>query len=373
MLELAKNGYTKEEVIRQLHLINSTREIKFRYDLLNKHEVKIGELSTLPGGHITMNSLAEIKRVGEFKFKESEIKDVDWLNDRVQPFFMLKMPKGDFIEWPLGIFLMSSPTEEEKGNRIYRNVECYDEALILKEDAFDSRYLIRAGTNYIDAITAILNQAEIWKINIPYINAKIGIDKEWEIGINRLEAVNELLTELNYTSIWVDAYGYFTAQPYVLPNNREAEYNYKTDRESIIIPGAIRENDFFSMPNKWVAYVSSPEKPPLISIFINDNAASPTSTVNRGRVITKLIKRDDILDKITLDEFVKRIAYDDLNVFEEFNFKTALMPHHTYLDCLYVEHSDFEGVAMKYIETSWEMELKAGGQMMHNVRRVIHI
>jgi hypothetical protein len=42
------------------------------------------------------------------------------------------------------------------------------------------------------------------------------------------------------------------------------------------------------------------------------------------------------------------------------------------MDCIYCEHTDL-GVANKYIETSWEMQLKAGGAMTHSARRVIQL
>ena len=372
MLELALNEYSKEEVMKQLHLADGYREVKFRYDLLNKHEVKIGELTSLDG-EITMNSLAEIKKVGRFNFKENELNDVDWLNDRVQPFFMLKMPKGDFIEWPLGIFLISSPTRAKRNSGIYREVEAYDASLVLMEDKFDNRYRIAAGTNYITAIKTILNQSNIWKINIPYIPSTISIDKEFEIGEEKITAINSLLQEINYTSLWVDNNGFFTAKPYIIPSSREVEYEYRNNNVSIIVSNSPTEElDLFNVPNKWIVTSSNPESVPLVSTYTNDLPTSPTSTANRGRTIVDFRTIDDIADQIILDEYTKRIAYESSNIYSKFNFQTAIMPHHSYLDCLFIEHTGF-GVSHKFIETSWSMELKAGGKMNHTCRRIIRI
>lgn len=77
MLSLAVNGYSEKAVINQLHAHKGMREVKFRYDLLNKHDVKIGELTSKQGSNINFNSLAEIKRTATFSFKESELQDVD--------------------------------------------------------------------------------------------------------------------------------------------------------------------------------------------------------------------------------------------------------------------------------------------------------
>ncbi len=372
MIELAVGGYSRTDVINRLHSKNGSREINFRYNLLNKYEVKIGELcSTLPGNSITFDSLAEIKKVGNFNFKETELKEVDWLNDRVQPVFILKMPDGKSIQWSLGIFLLSSPIRKYDYG-VWRDIEVYDTTLILKEDKFDNRYRIPTGTKYIDAITAILSSAGINKINITYSSGVISTDKEFEIGTTKLEVINQLLTEMNYTSIWVDAQGYFISKPYALPMFREIEYEYKTDKISVMYDNASNELDLFSIPNTWVVTASNPEKQPLMSKYINNLPTSKTSTVNRGRTIVEYTKVDDILDQSTLDAYTKRIAYNSSQIYEKFEFQTCCMPHHTYMDMLFVEYTNL-GISSKFTETNWNMELHPGGIMNHSVRKVVNI
>jgi len=372
MLNLAVNGYSEKDIINQLHAKNGIREVNFRYNLLNKYEIKIGELSGTPSGNkISFDSLAEIKRTANFLFKDNEVNDIDWLNDRVQPVFILKMPDGDAIEWPLGVFLLSSPTRKSDYG-IWREIQAYDAGLMLKEDKFDNRYYIPATTKYIEAITAILNSAGIRKVNITNTSARIGISKEFEIGTSKLEAVNQLLSELNYTSVWVDENGYFTSKPYMLPTNREAEYTYKNDKLSVLFDGITEEIDLFSIPNSWVVVASNTEKEVLVARFTNNLPESKTSTVNRGRTITDYRQVNDILDQATLNQYVQRIAYESNKIYEKLIFNTALMPHHSYSDSLYIEHSGLN-ISSKYIETSWAMELTVGGKMNHNARRVVFI
>ncbi|MBU5425020.1 hypothetical protein KQI41_01240 [Tissierella pigra] len=355
----------EKDIIHQLH---SDREVSFRYDLLNYNETKIGELTSL-GGSLGLNSLSQMKRKGRFSFREDELKDIDWLNDKVQPVFIL----NNQYEFKLGVFMISSPTRTLKNKEIFREVECFDTSLVLLEDKFDTRYRVIKGTNYITAIEQIISSAGIWKINIPFINAKIKTDREFEIGTSKLEAVNYLLDEINYTSIWVDELGNFTANPYILPNDRIVEYSYKNDDMSIILPdSSVEEIDLFSVPNKWVVVATNPETDPLVSRFTNENGGSPTSTVNRRRIIVDFREVDDIASQSILDEYVRRIAYEASNVYGKFIFDTAIMPHHSYMDALYCEHTDL-GIKNKYIETSWEMDLKANGKMRHNARHVIQL
>ena len=373
MLDLAINGYTKEQVMDQLHGTSGSRGlVKFRCELLSKDDVKLGEL-TAGSGRVALDSLAEIKRTAAFQVTEQEGQDIDWLNDRIRPVFCLQMPDGGFTEWPLGVFLLSSPTRADENRKIKRSIEAYDNSLTLKEDRFTDRYKIDVGTKYTEAITTILNGAGIWKINITAHTGTLSTDKEFEIGTTKLQAVNQLLAEINYTSVWVDENGYFTAKPYQLPVNREVEYEYRDDDLSIIHPGANEELDLFSVPNQWVRYVSNPDKTvTLRSVYTNELSTSPTSTANRGRTIVDIAAVDDIYDQTTLDEYTQRKAYEASQVYGRFDFSTALMPHHSFLDCLFVEHTAY-GISYKYIETGWSMDLQAGGRQVHSCRRVIQI
>ena len=351
-----------------LHFKTGSRKISFRYDLLNFDEVEIGELSAL-SGRLGLNSLSQIKRRGRFEFRENEISEVDWLNDRVRPVLIL----DDTYEYNLGIFLMSSPTRKLKNNGIYREVEAYDSSLILLEDKFDTRYKISKDTTYTSAINQILVGAGVLKTKINKSESQIKTDKEFEVGTSKLEVVNTLLQEINYTSLWVDEIGYFRASPYVLPSDRVTEYTYKNNEISVIhSDGSTEEIDFFNVPNRWVITVSNPESVNLISTFTNNNGLSPTSAISRRRTITDFRILDGIADQATLDNYVKRIAYEASNVYGKFVFSTALMPHHSYMDALFCEHTGL-GISHKYIETSWEMDLTEGGKMDHNCRRVIQI
>lgn len=373
MLDLAIGGYSKEDVINQLHAKNGVREIKFRYDLLNKNEMKVGELSATPSGNqITFDSLAEIKRVAKFNFKETELIDIDWLNNKIQPVYCLRMLDGKYIEWALGVFLLSSPARKEN-NGIWREIEAYDASLILREDKFTDRHRIVAGTRYIDAITTIINSAGISRVNITDSAALVTVDKEFEIGTTtKMEVVNQLLNEINYTSIWADENGQFIANPYILPNIREVDYTYKNDKLSIIHNGAINELDIFNIPNKFIVTASNPEKLPLTSIYVNDSLSSKLSTVNRDRTIVDYRQVDDILDQATLNAYAQRIAYNSSQVYEKMIFSTAIMPHHSFLDTLFIEYSDLN-ISSKFSETNWSMTLVSGGTMEHSARRIIKI
>ncbi|TCU67494.1 hypothetical protein EV204_11245 [Tissierella praeacuta] len=353
-----------EEQQGLLHFSSNSRDIRFRYDLLNFEEFKIGELD-VASGKIGLNSLAEIKRTGAFEIKENELKDVDWINSKIRPMFMLKN-NDKWHEWSLGVYLISSPSVGiVKGK--YRKVEAYDANEILMEDKFINRYFIKKGTNYVKAVTQIINSAGIYKVNIIPHPGKLNSDKEFEIGESKLTVVNELLRQINYTSIFTDEWGYMVSKPYVLPNLREVEYSYKENETSIILIDSTKHLlDTFNVPNIFVGTVSTPEGQNLRSVYTNNNPLSPISTVRRKRNIVMHEEVTDILDQVTLDNYIKRLAYNNTKLYERLIFDTAIMPHHSYSDCLFVNGD-------KYIETDWAMGLETGGVMTHNCRKVTNI
>lgn len=370
MLSLHGYPYSRQEIINALHGKYGQRHIKFRYDLLNKDDQKIGELDSVLDGEVSMASLSSIKRAARFKINDKG--EIDWLSDRIQPFALLRMRDGNYIEFPLGIFLLSSPTRKDQNNNVYRDVEAYDGLLVLKDDKFESRYTVAAGTNYRAAVIDILASAGIAKHNIEATDKILPTDLEFEPGKEKLFAINELLRQINYNQIYVDVYGFYTSATYRSPAVRSAEYIYKDDNLSITYPGMSEELDLFNIANKWVVVRSNAELEPLSSVYINENPNSPTSTVSRARTIVDYREIDNIADQQSLDAYVQRIAFEASQIYGKISFETAINPAHDFADVLEIDYSPL-GLKGKYIETGWTIPLIAGERMRHEVRKVVTI
>jgi hypothetical protein len=397
MQTIIPNGYTIEQVKAAIHMAGGSRKIDFRYELLDKNENVIGQLDNIIDAEVSMSALSAIKRTARFTLRDNG--EINFLSDRIRPYFRLYIPPrsefvrsyyylqpnfsitldklqllpetGGWIEFPLGIFLLASPTRKDERNQVYREVEAYDGLLILRDDKFDTRYTVTAGTNYRQAVIDILASAGITKHNIEQTDKVLPVDKEFEPGTEKLEAINALLQAINYTPIHVDVYGYFTSMTYRSPSIRAAEYTYKDDELSIIYPGMEEELDLFNVPNKWVVVCSNAEQS-LVSSYTNSNPNSPTSTVNRGRTIVDYREVTDIADQQSLDAYVQRIAFEASQVYGKLTFETAINPLHDYMDVLQIEYSPL-GISGKYSETGWTMPLKAGARMKHEVRKVVNV
>lgn len=366
MFSLAAGDYTDAAV---LDILTGSRTIRFEYMLFDSGDRFLGMLSNCSGA-ISQDSGSDIAGTGNFTIKENELTDINMADERLVPVFCLPAPSGEWLKYELGRYVLSSPVRSSRGNAVYRDVEAYDQTIILTEDKADSRVLVRARQPYTNAVLDILSRAGILRTRVENSALQIPVDLEFEIGTPKLTIINYLLRAINFTPLYFDAKGYACARPYIEPVLRDIDRSYASDKLSVMMAGAEQSRDVFGIPNKFVRYLSSPERGELISTYTNTDTASILSVPNRGRVITDVEKVDDIADQATLDAFTRRAAAERMQAYETVRFQSALMPGHEYQDCIAVINSEL-GMSDKYVETAWKMELKAGGKMAHTMRKAV--
>lgn len=395
ILNLSRNGFPHAQIVAALHAAN--RKISFRYELLDKQNQRKGDLTNVISAEVSQASLAQIKRTAKFRLTETN--NIDFLNDRIKPYLRLWIPNGrvlaryyaffshiqpmeyevlkasgkeGWVEFPLGVFLLSSPTRKDETGSVIREVDAYDGLLVLRDDKFLDRYAIPEGISYYQAIVDILASAGITTYNIEYSDRLVPRAIEFEPGSEKLFAINEILSQINYTPIYVDTGGYYVSRQYNSPAARPSDYTYSDDALSVTYKGAEEELDLFSIPNTWTVVRSNEEQGPLVSKFINDNPANPTSTISRGRTIADYREIEDIADQAALDAYVERIAFAASQVYGRIRFNTALMPFHDYSNVLQLNYSPLN-ISGKYAELSWKMQLQTGGVMQHEVRKIVEL
>jgi hypothetical protein len=302
-----------------------------------------------------------------------EATEINYLQDRIQPVMEVQMNDGNWVAFSLGIFLLSTPIRSDETNGVYRDIEAYDGLSILEDDKLMFRVFFAGGRKYTDVIEELLREVGVKLFNITESSHRIGSSGlEFKVGTSKLEVINTMLEAINYTPLWVDSQGFYTSMPYVSPADRGIDYEYIDDELSVTYNGMEEELDLFSVSNVWVVTQSNPDKPPLLRRKINDDPESITSTVNLGRNIVDFREVQDIADQATLDAYVERIAFESSQIYGKLKFKTALMPFHEYSDILRIRYSGLK-IDEKFSETGWTMKLEAGGEMTHEVRRVVKV
>jgi len=344
--------------------------LTFRYDLLNRHEIKIGELEGIVNAAITHDEHRVIKRTATFIINENfRGADINYLTDRVRPWLIL--PEN---EYPLGIFLLESPSREVSGATKRRNINAYDKTLILDQYILRNRQFFPKGTTFISAVERLIAMAGISRTNIAASDMETETDIEFPVGTNVREAVNTLLEAVNFTSLSFNETGVATAKPYVFPAFRTPKHFYSTVKDSTITPGIIDTLDIASIPNVFIRVADNVSlETPLKSEFVNDNPALATSTVNRGRQIINFERVSNVTTQAALDTLVKRAAIEATQAYRYLNFTTLLTPNHGSGDTLYIDMPELFDAPLKFCETGWSMELKAGGKMTHTAQMVVEL
>jgi hypothetical protein len=363
-MKFERAGFTADEI--KAALVAPQRRIRFRYELLGRDLNYKRDLKTVSGASITFDSTASIMRTARFRLKEDG--DIDFKSARIRPVFCMRMP-NTWAEWPLGVFVLSTPERLTERKNVTREIEAYDLNHVLKSGGIKERLYLRTGTRYTDAVLYVLSLAGIKRANVIGAEDVLRADREYAIGTSWLEIINDLLAAINYTPIHPDENGIFEAYRVRDVELADIQYCYSTRTDSVILPGAKARTDYFNVPNVFIAYVSSPDLPAMHSVYENDDPTSPYSTKNRQIVLEKR-ELTDISTQRELDAYVRRWALDATAAPHDVSFPTGLMPMHGFQDVYQFDHERL-GINEIYRETFWDMELVAGGAMNHTARMVI--
>ena len=363
-MRIAVSGYTEDEIMAALH--NEERHDLFKYELLGRNLQYKHDLTTVVQASIQYNSNDSITRTARFLMRDEA---VDYLSCRIRPVFMLKMPDGGFAKWPLGVFVLATPQRNDSAQGVTRDIEAYDLNIVLKNDGLRERVFFPAGTFYTDAARSLIVAAGVSTANVPHSELRMGGGVEFEVGRDRLAAINELLAAINYVPLFPDELGVYTTYYNREPQRSDIAYRYLMDDSSVIKPNTTVESvDYFNVPNRFIAYTSSPNVPSLMSVWENNDPLSLLSTRNRDTVtVTQEIA--DIANQSELDKYVQDWAREAMQVPYTVSFETALMPFHGHRD-MYQFSNDKLNINDTFREISWEMDLSAGGSMTHTARRV---
>lgn len=409
----ARGPWSDQEILDALHGRDGAQEIRYRADVL-RGGARDREVSLAPGGSITLNTEDATLRAGRFELYDP----VDPLTEEIKPYMLLRMEDTvvgttiivqtcaerdaldytcaqwdaldytcteldagvissgtrieQFAEFPLGVFIPSTPARSSAGGLDTWSIEAYDRTLILAEDGLDEPLFIAAGTKYLDAILAVLAGAGITNVMIAdYVDTEIQADREFEVGKTKQEVCNTLLGEINFNPIFCDADGRFVIQAYQEPTAAAADITYRADALSIIGRDTATETDYYKVPNVFIAVCSNPDlNEDYRSVYINDNPVSPLSTVRRGRrIISEIYRPDQIASQADLDAYARRMAFErSLAASETVTFSTVPMPIHGRAEDVELQHPDASGV---FREVGWTISLDASADMEHTVKRTV--
>ncbi|MFE7461674.1 hypothetical protein ACWFMI_23500 [Nocardiopsis terrae] len=141
------NGHSEDTVLAAIQGLSGSRKITYRYELLDGRNRKLRDLTDneveANSAKISLNNLAKaIKRTATFRMRTPSV--IDWLSDRIKPWHREHLPPwgpNDWVEFPLGVFLPTTPSKETDATRVtWRSVDADDQAIVLADDQIPARY-----------------------------------------------------------------------------------------------------------------------------------------------------------------------------------------------------------------------------------------
>ncbi|MHC1749477.1 MAG: hypothetical protein AB9856_14490 [Cellulosilyticaceae bacterium] len=348
-----------------LHCRHGTRQEFYKLECLDFYGIRRFDLDLIDG-NITVDCNADIQRTAMLTFKNDN--RIDYLNDKCKSYMGIKIDST--LRWyPLGVFLMVKP-------KIQKNIcscQCYDETMYIKQDRIQEPKLFLKGANYGDVLKYFLISCGITKINIQSTTLVLTADIVCDYSKNKLEWFNYFADQINYTHLATDENGWFVSKKYTEPSPNTVNHIYKDDDLSIITGGLDIVMDYYNVPNAFTRIVSNPNVPQMVSTYINRDPTSKFSVQGRhGKKISDISTIDNVANQAELDNLVRKLAFNSVQIEQEVSFNTLNMPNHSIKDILDLRHKDLKGI---FIEQKYSMQLKAeqAMNMRHTCKRLVRL
>lgn len=228
---------------------------------------------------------------------------IDWLTARLRPVYTIE-GIGDTA---LGVFLPAEAPEGWGGTGRTWDVKLLDKCTILDQDKISEAYTLDAGAVVTDEVVTLIESTGETNIAITPSASTLLNPLVWAAGTTKLQIVNDLLSIVNYFSLFCNGDGQFRGEPYVKPASRPLVWEFLDGDAAIFLPTLAKDVDLFAIPNTFIAIGQGDgTTAALTSTATNADPASPYSTVSRGRIITEVINGVEAPDQTTLDAFAER-------------------------------------------------------------------
>lgn len=366
MINLAQQGYTHDQIIRMLHFPDGVDRSRYKLEILRQNVV-IG-LADYTECSFECNYFNQVKFAGSARIKDDP--RINWNIDFLRPVKMWDLPDAT-LEFPFVPLKPMTVSDEIQDNVIFKNIEMYDESIVLQGNSLGETVLFPAGTSYLAAVEELLFKANFMNVSIHPSNKTLKTDRIFEPGEELLTIANTLLGEINYRSLEMGRDGILTSFEYVLPSIEQAQIHYRADNKSVMEPEKSLERDSFKQPNRFIGFMANPDiEIPLRYEFVNTSPASPTSTVNQRYIITAPPRQyDNVADYDTLVSLVQRWATETEQSYEHIKMTTSIMPHHKVREVITVDAFGVNGV---FTETGWRItNFSHDGKMEHDLRAIV--
>lgn len=280
--------------------------------------------------------------------------------------YLVTIQNGVTEKHPLGTVLVQTPSTSFDGRKRDVTMDAYTPLIELKEKQPPIGYSIIAKKsdgsyeNIMDHAVSLTSEnlrapvVEATCDKTLYYDFVASPDETW------LNYISDLIDNANYT-LGLDELGRVLFLPKQDVASLQPVWTYNDDNSSILLPEITMDHDIYKVPNVVeVVYANGADC--YYAVAINDDPNSPTSTVNRGRIIKHRDTSPNlagILTQSMIDEYAEKLLEEMSTVEYTVTYTHGYCPVRLY-DCVLLnyEAAGITGVKAKVI--SQTIKCKAG-------------
>lgn len=255
----------------------------YRVQLLDYTDKIIRDLTEFSGGSIEYNLNRPIRGGGtlEVATQAPEL-DIATGRDRVKITYEVR---DTDIAWDLGVFLLNMPEvefDDDTGMKL-ASIGLKDKLTILDEHQITDPYSLAPGENITDYIKAIFDSLDEPHVMIEDSDMTTETGFHWEVGTPLLRVINDLLEFINYFSLYTNGSGYFVAEKYRHPEQRQFAWHFERGFEGIHLPRWTRSRDWHGVPNSvTIKTAGTEEQESIYATVLNTDPNDEFSYQARG-------------------------------------------------------------------------------------------
>ncbi len=197
--------------------------------------------------------------------------------------YLVTSQNGITEKHPLGTFLVQTPSSSFDGKKRDVSMDAYTPLIELKENPPPLGYSILKDANVLENAYLLCRE----RVRAPVVKTTTDDKLFGDFVANTDDTWMSFLTDLLANAKYhfdLDEMGRILFAPEQDTASLQPVWEYNDDTSSILYSDISMEHDYYAIPN-IVEVVYSKGNEYYYAKAVNDNANSPTSTVNRGREI----------------------------------------------------------------------------------------
>lgn len=198
--------------------------------------------------------------------------------------YLVTVQNGITERFPLGTFLIQTPSTEFDGRAQLVSMDAYTPLLELKENLPPIGYAVLKGENIMNIAYRLAREYS----RAPVVKTDSDAVLENDFVANTDDTWLTFLTDLTSYAKYtfdLDELGRVVFSPKQELSALRPVWTYNDDNSSILYPEITVKQDYYGIPNV-VEVTYSGDYYTFYGKAVNDDTNSPTSIVNRGRTIT---------------------------------------------------------------------------------------